>query len=144
MVRCSATKPVWEPDIEAILDRARGLSIAEILRLAAHYRHATLPLDGEPVSTEGRLEQPLDRTRVISIAATRSGRRSLVHQLQTAAGEAIETAVVSEVDTHVLSRLGLLADAELAVGDAAIAMLLADRLSPQVAKALAGPWQDVT
>lgn len=138
MVRCSATELVWEPDVEAILDRARGLSIAEILRLAALYRNATVRPGDAPADGAS-----LDRTRVISIAATRSGRRSLVHRLQRAAGEAVETAISSEVDTHALSRLGLLRDAELAVGDAAIALLLADRFSPLIADELAAPWRDV-
>ena len=139
MARCSATTFIWEPDVESILDRARGLSVPEILRLAALYRRATTRLDGEPAGPD----PALDRPRVISIAASRSGRRSEVHQLQGAAGDAVETAVGSEEATHALLRLGMLGEAEHAVGDAAIAELLADRFSPQIAQALAAPWRDV-
>ncbi len=129
----------WDPRIDDIIDRARQLTVDEIYRLAGAYRRADR---GSPGPFAGARDRALNRTRTIGIARDRSGRAVDARRLETLAVAAVRDAASRSGAMRVLARLGTLWDAELAVADAALSVLLADRLSEEIANELARPWQD--
>jgi hypothetical protein len=126
--------------IEAILERARRLSGADIAALAAAYRGARQPGEHDPLASEhGRR-----RAQVISIAVARSGRVQEAREVRSSAAAAVRSAAGQAGEAGALDALGLLYDAELAATDAALAVLLEDHLSAEIAAFLAEPFQTAT
>jgi hypothetical protein len=123
--------------IEAILERARQLSGADILALVGAYRGECRP--GERDALEG--EQRRRRARIISIATARSGLSRQAHDVQASA---VRSAAEQHREAGRLGPLGLLHDAELAVADAALAVLLEDHLSKEIAALLGQPFEEAT
>ena len=124
--------------IEAILERARQLSGAEIPVLASR---------GEDRAGEqDRLtcERRRKRARAISIAVARSGLSRQAERLQAAAAAAVRSAAERNWGADRLGSLGLMFDAEMAAADAVLAVLLEDHLSEAVASLLRQPFERAT
>jgi hypothetical protein len=118
----------WDPAIDAILVRARALTDAEIVTLARGY--VAPPQTG------------FDRVRVLAIARARADRPTQIRALESGVAESIG-ASLSAPAVRALRRLGLMEIAERAVTDAALAVLLRDRLGPPMAAAISRPWSDL-
>lgn len=124
-------EPARDPDpdrhesIEEILQEACGLSAARILELSSAYRR-------DP-------EERQARTHMLEVAAARDGRR---HEYLSLRGRAANAVRLAAATSHALSleRFGILTEAEFAVQDAVLAILLADRLGPEQAARLSRPW----
>ena len=84
------------------------------------------------------------RARAISVSVARSGLARRVDQVQGSAAAAVRTAAAQRGATERLGPLGLLFDAELAVADAALAILLEDHLSKEIAGLLRQPFEVAT
>jgi len=115
----------WDPAIRAILDRAAALEPAELVRLAVGVRTA-----GHPAHT-------------IEVAVTRSGRSAAAMALTAEVAVAVHRAARAARAERALRSLGILIDAGTAAADAALALLVADRLSANVAARLSAPWTSV-
>lgn len=118
----------WDPAIDAILVRARRLTAEEIVALARGDR---------PPEATG-----LDRTRVLSLAAARAGRPDDLHHLRVAVASSLGPTLPHPA-RHALVRLGFLDRAERVATDAAMAILLRDRLGPRAAVEIARPWSEL-
>jgi len=118
----------WDPAIDAILLRARRLTDAEIVALARGYMITP--------------ETGFDRVRVLAIARARADSPIQIRALEHGVAESIG-ATLPGPSAHALRRLGLMAIAERAVTDAALAVLLQDRLGPPMAAAISRPWSDL-
>jgi len=136
MVATSRPKP-QPAGVPAILDRAGRLSAAEIRALASSYRGETDAGQQDP----DQRERGHRRARAASIAIARSGRAREALALQEAASAAVRTSAARARLSRKFRALGgVVGDAELAVGDAALSVLLADHLSKDVAALLREPF----
>jgi hypothetical protein len=115
----------WNPAIDAILHRARRLTPDEIIALAR----------GE----SGLGSDRTDRGRILGIAAARAGRPLDLHRLRVAVGASISPELPPRT-RHALVRLGYLDRAERVVTQAAMVILLRDRLGARSAVKIARPW----
>jgi hypothetical protein len=123
--------------IEVILERARRLSAPEIATLVRAFRgDGRAGEQGQP-----ERERRRRRTRAISISVARSGLTRRADQVQGSAAAAVRTAAEQRGRTERLGPLGLLFDAERAVADAALAVLLEDHISKEVAGLLRQPFE---
>jgi hypothetical protein len=122
--------------IADILERAERLSAAQIRMLASTYRGETTAGAQDP---DGRARAHR-RARAISIALARSGRSAETLQLQESASLAVRSAAAN-AGLAERRLLGIVADAELAVGEAALAVLFADHLSGEIAALLREPLE---
>jgi hypothetical protein len=118
----------WDPAIDAILTRAGLLSADEIVALARGYAAPADPA--------------FDRTRVLAIARSRANRAQEVRTLERCVAASIGASLPVR-SARALRRLGLMAAAERAVTDAAMAVLLRDRLGAPAAAAISQPWSVV-
>lgn len=112
--------------IAVILHEASRLDATGILALARRY----------PADADARRA----RTHVLDVASARDGRRDEIRRLKAAAASAIRGSAIATGSAQSLARLGALADAELAVQDAVLSILLSDRLGRRQADELAAPW----
>ena len=122
------TRDRWDPAIDAILVRARRLTAEEIVALARGDR---------PPDATG-----LDRSRVLTVAAARADRPTDLHHLRVAVGASLGP-TLPQAARHALVRLGFLDRAERVATDAAMAILLRDRLGPRAAVEIARPWSEL-
>jgi hypothetical protein len=118
----------WDPAIDAILVRARRLTAEEIVALARGDRAPEV--------------SGVDRTRVLDLAAARAGRPADVHELRVAIAASLGPGLPRRT-RHALVRLGFLDRAERVAADAALAILLRDRLGPRAAVEIARPWSEL-
>jgi hypothetical protein len=124
-------EPARDPDpdpydpIEEILQEASCLSAARILELSTAY-----PRDPEERQA---------RTHMLEVAAARDGRH---HEYLSLRGRAANAVRLAAATSHALplGRFGILTEAEFAVQDAVLAILLADRLGPDQVARLSRPW----
>lgn len=114
-----------DPAILAILDRAAALSPAEMVQLAAGLREGS------------------HAPRTIRIAVARAGRSVAAQGLAAEVAAAVQRAARTAQARRALASLGILFDAGLIAGDAALAVLVADHLSADVAARLSAPWTSV-
>jgi hypothetical protein len=126
--------------IEALLERARRLSGPEIRVLVGAVRGEGRPGERDPAEGERRGA----RNRVISIATRRSGLAREARALGDLSASAVQAAAERPGGAGSRDRLGLLCDAKLAVADAALAILLEDHLSADVAGRLSLPFDRAT
>jgi len=125
--------------IDEILDRAAQLSATDIRALASAYRGETRA--GQQDREEH--ERAHRRARAIAIAIKRSGRSAEANALQESVSVAVRKAAVREGVAE-KRLLGVVGDAELAIGDAALSVLLRDHLSADVVALLREPFDRVT
>jgi hypothetical protein len=122
-----ARDPCLEVDdpIEEILREASSLPASRILALSNAY-----PRDPEERQA---------RTHMLDVAAARDGRR---HEYLGLRGRAANAVRLAAATSHALplGRFGILTEAEFAVQDAVLAILLADRLGPEQVARLSRPW----
>ena len=113
--------------IAHILDEASRLPASRILALSRAY-----PRDPEERQA---------RSHILEVAAGRDGRR---HEYLSLRGRAAQTVRQAAASSRALSlgRFGVLTEAEFAVQDAVLAILLADRLGPDQVALLSRPWLD--
>lgn len=111
--------------IEGILEEASRLTASRILALSNAY-----PRDPDERQA---------RTHMLEVAAARDGRRHDYLRLRGRAAHAVRQAAAT---SHALplGRFGILTEAEFAVQDAVLAILLADRLGPEQVAWLSRPW----
>lgn len=124
----------------AILERARRLSDAEIARLARAFRGDGRAGEQSQLEIERRQLGP----RAVASAIAGSGLSRPARQLQNAAPAAVRSAAERAATAPRLRSLGLLGDAQLAVADAALAVLLEDYLPEEMAELLSGPFREAT
>jgi hypothetical protein len=117
-----------DPAIEDILDRAGRLTGDEIVVLARAYAGPTDPA--------------LDRDRILAVARSRAARPDEIRTLERDVAASLGASLPAP-SAHALRRLGLMAVAERAVTDAALAVLLRDRLGRPAIAAISRPWSDV-
>lgn len=117
-----------DPAIEDILDRAGRLTGDEIVVLARAYAGPTDPA--------------LDRDRILAVARSRAGRPDEIRNLERDVAASLGASLPAP-SAYALRRLGLMAVAERAVTDAALAVLLRDRLGRPAIAAISRPWSDV-
>jgi hypothetical protein len=132
---------------QAVLDllrRARELSEPEVQALARSYRHGdrvaqlATDEDGDPVDRRRR------RARALSLAIARSGGRREARQLEATCHAAVRMALAGSPALRPLTRLGIVDDAAAAVTDAALAILVRDRLGAALRRELSAAWIAVT
>ena len=111
--------------IEEILDEASHLPATRILALSRTY-----PRDPDERQA---------RTHMLEVAAGRDGRRHDYMSLRGRAAHAVRQAAAASRALP-LGRFGVLTEAEFAVQDAVLAILLADRLGPEQVAWLSRPW----
>ncbi len=122
--------------IEAILERARRLSANELRRLVATSRGD----GGIGFEDRRQVERRRRRLRAVMIAVSRSRASARAAAVQAEAVAAVRSAAAQARVPAAFGRLGTLFDAELAVADAALAVLLEDRLGAEVVALLNEPW----
>jgi hypothetical protein len=133
----TTSRPQHYPtSVTEILERAERLSAGEIRALASAYRGESLAGQQDP----NQRERGHKRARAVSIAISRSGRAAEAQALQEAISAAVRASAARERMRGGARKLGIVGDAELAVGDAALAALLADHLSKEVSLLLREPF----
>lgn len=138
MDQSAAPSDRWDPAIRQILDRARRFTIDQIVILARRY--ADPP--GGPGGVATASQHTLDRRRVLAIAKSRAARHAEISALESDVSAALH-GVGSGEARRALLRLGILDAAERAVTDAALAILLRDRLGADAAAELGRPLADL-
>jgi hypothetical protein len=125
--------------VSDILDRAERLTAAEIRALASAYRGETQAGQQDPVQRDrGRR-----RSNALSIAIKRSKRADEAQSVQDSASEAVRTAAARSRGFARMQKLAVVPDASLAVAEAALAILLADSFSAEIAGLLREPFDAV-
>ena len=125
--------------VSDILDRAERLTAAEIRALASAYRGETEAGQQDP----NLRERGRRRSKALSIAIKRSKRAEEAQAVQDSASEAVRTAAARSRGLARMRKLAVVPDAELAVADAALAVLLADHFSDEIAALLREPFDAV-
>ncbi len=126
--------------IEAILERARRLDGPEVIALIGAYRGDCAPGSGEA----DLADTPRTRARAVAAATAHAGLRREASALAAAASSAVRSAPGVQGHERRLASLGLLYDAELAVADAGLAILLEDHIAAATATTLARPFSVAT
>jgi hypothetical protein len=127
------------PAVASIVERAGRLTEAEVRRLGRHYRSGP---DPDAVGIQDPAHQARRRrwSNVLRTAVARGQHRDDARILVTACDRAVRAALVGSTSLGTLDALGLIDDAVAATANAALAIVLRDRLGTEEANDLAQPW----
>jgi hypothetical protein len=118
------------------------MSEPQIRCLARHYRKGG---DAGAVGIQDaqQIGRRLRRSHALGVAIARAGGRLEAKRLESACQLAVRTALAGSPSLRSLKRLGIIDDAAAAVTDAAMAILVRDRLGAELQLDLSGAWDAV-
>ena len=128
--------------LDALVRRAGEMSEPQVRNLARQYRARSSP-GGVGIQDAEQLDRRRRRARALRLAIARSGSRSAARRLESACHRAVRSALAGSPSLRSLTRLGVVDDAAAAVVDAALAILVRDRLGAELKRDLSASWDTV-
>ncbi len=128
--------------LDTLLRQANGMSVPQVRCLAWHYRNVG-DADAVGIQDLHQIEQRLRRSHALGVAIARAGGQREARRLESACQRAVRTALAGSPALRSLTRLGIIDDAAAAVTEAAMAILVRERLGPELERDLTGAWSAV-
>ena len=128
--------------LDTLLRQAREMSEPQVRCLAWHYRNVG-DADAVGIQDSQQVERRLRRSHALGVAIARAGGRREARRLESACQLAVRTALAGSPALPSLTRLGIIDDAAAAVTEAAMAILVRERLGPELERDLSGAWSAV-